>query len=170
MQITLDGAYIYTLNNGNMMSPITSKEVFTYQLDDKNGHTDSTTLTIDMVPQIVSTNPNDVLIGSAYSYTLIYHLLNSTDATGGNSADRWQNFSTARLTAEVSDFSLALPDELNDWLDLVATETRLYKSRRAQLADPEVEPRAALASVNKDLAITQRLEKAVRPATLKYCD
>lgn len=96
LQINLDGAYTYTLNNGVAMSSITSKEVFTYQLDDKMGHTDSATLTIDMAPQIVSTNQNDVLIGSAYGDTLIYHLLNGADATGGNSADRWQNFSTAQ--------------------------------------------------------------------------
>ncbi|EJD2344577.1 BapA prefix-like domain-containing protein, partial [Salmonella enterica] len=73
LQINLDGAYTYTLNNGVAMSSITSKEVFTYQLDDKRGHTDSATLTIDMAPQIVSTNQNDVLIGSAYGDTLIYH-------------------------------------------------------------------------------------------------
>ncbi|ELT5256829.1 BapA prefix-like domain-containing protein [Salmonella enterica] len=96
LQINLDGAYTYTLNNGVAMSSITSKEVFTYQLDDKMGHTDSATLTIDMAPQIVSTNQNDVLIGSAYGDTLIYHLLNGADATGGNGADRWQNFSTAQ--------------------------------------------------------------------------
>ncbi|ENR7480094.1 BapA prefix-like domain-containing protein [Salmonella enterica] len=96
LQINLDGAYTYTLNNGIAMSSITSKEVFTYQLDDKMGHTDSATLTIDMAPQIVSTNQNDVLIGSAYGDTLIYHLLNGADATGGNGADRWQNFSTAQ--------------------------------------------------------------------------
>ncbi|HDI4959167.1 TPA: BapA prefix-like domain-containing protein [Salmonella enterica] len=96
LQINLDGAYTYTLNNGVAMSSITSKEVFTYQLDDKMGHTDSATLTIDMAPQIVSTNQNDVLIGSAYGDTLIYHLLNGADATGGNGADRWQNFSAAQ--------------------------------------------------------------------------
>lgn len=96
LQINLDGAYTYTLNNGVAMSSITSKEVFTYQLDDKIGHTDSATLTIDMAPQIVSTNQNDVLIGSAYGDTLIYHLLNGADATRGNRADRRQNFSTAQ--------------------------------------------------------------------------
>ncbi|EFS3076844.1 BapA prefix-like domain-containing protein [Salmonella enterica] len=96
LQINLDGAYTYTLNNGVAMSSIASKEVFTYQLDDKRGHTDSATLTIDMAPQIVSTNQNDVLIGSAYGDTLIYHLLNGADATGGNGADRWQNFSAAQ--------------------------------------------------------------------------
>ncbi|HAB6108212.1 HlyD family efflux transporter periplasmic adaptor subunit [Salmonella enterica subsp. enterica serovar Dublin] len=56
--------------------------------------------------------------------------------------------------------SLAFPAELNGWPDLIAAETRLYKSRRAQLADTEAELRDALASVNKELAITQRLEKS----------
>ncbi|MDI8746173.1 hypothetical protein MJM83_28790, partial [Salmonella enterica subsp. enterica serovar Montevideo] len=42
----------------------------------------------------------------------------------------------------------------------IAAETRLYKSRRAQLADTEAELRDALASVNKELTITQRLEKS----------
>jgi adhesin transport system membrane fusion protein len=39
-------------------------------------------------------------------------------------------------------------------------ETRLYKSRRAQLADSMAELQDALVSVNKELAITQRLEKS----------
>ncbi|SUF92843.1 Putative HlyD family secretion protein [Salmonella enterica] len=60
--------------------------------------------------------------------------------------------SSARLTAEVSDLPLAFPAELNGWPDLIAAETRLYKSRRAQLADTEAELRDALASVNKELA------------------
>ncbi len=68
--------------------------------------------------------------------------------------------SSARLTAEVSDLPLAFPAELNGWPDLIAAETRLYKSRRAQLADTEAELRDALASVNKELTITQRLEKS----------
>lgn len=68
--------------------------------------------------------------------------------------------SSARLTAEVNDLPLAFPAELNGWPDLIAAETRLYKSRRAQLADTEAELRDALASVNKELAITQRLEKS----------
>uniref|UniRef100_UPI00398C462D Ig-like domain-containing protein n=1 Tax=Salmonella enterica TaxID=28901 RepID=UPI00398C462D len=79
LQIKLDGAYTYTLNNGVAMSSITSKQVFSYQLEDKMGHTDSATLTIDMAPQIVSTNQNDVPIRSAYGYTPIYHLLKGRD-------------------------------------------------------------------------------------------
>ncbi|MTH48529.1 type I secretion C-terminal target domain-containing protein, partial [Escherichia alba] len=93
LKINVDGSYSYTLNNGVALSSITTKETFTYSLNDTRGHTDSATLTIDMAPQVVSTAHNDVLIGSAYGDTLIYQLLNANSATGGNGVDRWSNFS-----------------------------------------------------------------------------
>lgn len=68
--------------------------------------------------------------------------------------------SSARLTAEVNDLPLTFPPSLNNWPELIASETRLYKSRRAQLADTEAELREALVSVNKELQITQRLQKS----------
>lgn len=68
--------------------------------------------------------------------------------------------SSARLTAEVNDLPLTFPASLNNWPELLASETRLYKSRRAQLADTEAELREALVSVNKELQITQRLQKS----------
>lgn len=75
--------------------------------------------------------------------------------------------SSARLTAEVNDLPLTFPASLNNWPELIASETRLYKSRRAQLADTEAELREAPVSVNKELQITQRLQKAVPPAMLR---
>lgn len=68
--------------------------------------------------------------------------------------------SSVRLYAEVNDQPLVFPDALKAWPDLLASETRLYRSRRAQLADSEAEIKDAIASVNKELAITQRLEKS----------
>lgn len=68
--------------------------------------------------------------------------------------------SSARLYAEVNDQPLTFPDSLKAWPDLLATETRLYKTRRAQLVDSLAELQDALVSVNKELAITQRLEKS----------
>lgn len=68
--------------------------------------------------------------------------------------------SSVRLYAEVNDQPLVFPDSLKAWPDLLASETRLYRSRRAQLADSEVEIKDAMTSVNKELAITQRLEKS----------
>ncbi|MEB4674188.1 Ig-like domain-containing protein [Enterobacteriaceae bacterium G50] len=96
LQIGIDGTYTYTLNSGVSVASMTTKETFTYTLNDQNGHTDSATLTINMNPQFVSTAQSDVINGSAYGDTLIYHLLNSTNATGGNGADVWNNFSLAQ--------------------------------------------------------------------------
>lgn len=68
--------------------------------------------------------------------------------------------SSVRLNAEVNDLPLKFPDSLKAWPELIASETRLYKSRRAQLSDTESDLRDALDSVNKELAITQRLVKS----------
>ena len=93
----LDGSYTYTLNNGVAISSMTSKETFTYTLNDKNGHTDTATLTINLNPQMVSTDQHDVFTGSsAYDDTVIYHLLNNANATGGNGSDEWTNFNLAQ--------------------------------------------------------------------------
>jgi hypothetical protein len=92
----IDGSYTYTLNAGVSPAAITSKETFNYTLNDQNGHTDSATLTINMNPQFVSTAQSDVINGSVYGDTLVYHLLNSADATGGNGADTWNNFTLAQ--------------------------------------------------------------------------
>lgn len=96
LQIGIDGSYTYTLNSGISPAAITSKETFNYTLNDQNGHSDSATLTINMNPQFVSTAQSDVITGSVYGDTLVYHLLNGTNATGGNGADVWHNFSLAQ--------------------------------------------------------------------------
>jgi adhesin transport system membrane fusion protein len=59
----------------------------------------------------------------------------------------------------VNDLPLKFPPSLAKWPDLIADETRLYNSRRAQLEDTQRELRAALDLANKELAITQRLVK-----------
>ena len=97
LTVGVDGHYTYTLNNGVAISTITRKETFTYTLNDQHGHTDSATLTIDMNPQTISTAQADRVVGSIYGDTLIYHLLSSNDATGGNgTTDSWSNFSLAQ--------------------------------------------------------------------------
>lgn len=85
-----------------------------------------------------------------------------SESNVGESAARYRASlaSSARLNAEVNDLPLVFPDSLRAWPDLIASETRLYKSRRAQLADSMAELQDALVSVNKELAITQRLEKS----------
>ncbi|MDR9891583.1 Ig-like domain-containing protein [Pseudenterobacter timonensis] len=96
LSIGADGQYTYTLNNGVSLSTITSKEVFNYTLTDGSGRTESASLTINMAPQFVSSEHNDLINGTAYGDTLIYQVLNNTvgNATAGNSnGDRWTNFS-----------------------------------------------------------------------------
>lgn len=96
LTMNLDGSYTYTLKPGTTVASMTTKETFTYTLNDQNGHTDTATLTINMNPQLASSSQHDVITGSAYGDTLIYHLLNANNATGGNNSDNWTNFSLAQ--------------------------------------------------------------------------
>lgn len=96
LTMNLDGSYTYALKAGVTVASMSSKETFTYTLNDQNGHTDTATLTINMNPQITSSNQHDVITGSAYGDTLIYHMLNTADATGGNNNDNWTNFNLAQ--------------------------------------------------------------------------
>ncbi|WP_435955948.1 HlyD family type I secretion periplasmic adaptor subunit [Dryocola sp. BD626] len=85
-----------------------------------------------------------------------------SESNVGESAARYRASlaSSVRLNAEVNDLPLVFPDSLKAWPDLIASETRLYKSRRAQLKDTESDLNDALVSVNKELDITQRLVKS----------
>ncbi|MCM7674889.1 Ig-like domain-containing protein [Enterobacter chengduensis] len=102
LAIGADGHYTYTLNSGVSLSSITSKETFNYTLTDATGKTDSASLTINMAPQFISSEHNDVITGTAYGDTLIYQVLNTTvgNATGGNvsssAGDHWTGFSLAQ--------------------------------------------------------------------------
>ncbi|NWA63051.1 HlyD family type I secretion periplasmic adaptor subunit [Pantoea sp. B9002] len=79
----------------------------------------------------------------------------------GESAARYRAAlaAAARLNAEVNDQPLNFPAELNKFPDLMASETRLYKTRRAQLTDATAQFKESLALANRELAITQRLAK-----------
>jgi len=85
-----------------------------------------------------------------------------SESNVGESAARYRASlaSSVRLNAEVNDSPLVFPDSLKAWPELIASETRLYKSRRAQLTDSASDIQDALVSVNKELAITQRLAKS----------
>jgi len=102
LAIGADGHYTYTLNAGISLSTITSKEVFNYTLTDAAGKTDSASLTINMAPQFISSEHNDLITGTAYGDTLIYQVLNATagNATAGNisgtTGDHWTNFSLSQ--------------------------------------------------------------------------
>ena len=85
-----------------------------------------------------------------------------SESNVGESAARYRASlaSSVRLNAEVNDLPLVFPNSLKAWPELIASETRLYKSRRAQLNDSASDIQDALVSVNKELAITQRLAKS----------
>lgn len=79
----------------------------------------------------------------------------------GESAARYRAAlaASARLYAEVNDRPLRFPEELKAFPDLIAAETRLYTTRRAQLKDSTAQIQQSLALANRELAITQRLAK-----------
>ncbi|WP_370661739.1 HlyD family type I secretion periplasmic adaptor subunit [Candidatus Pantoea formicae] len=84
-----------------------------------------------------------------------------SESNVGESAARYRAALAAasRLYAEVNDQKLTFPAELNNFPDLIASETRLYKTRRAQLTDATAQFNQSLALANRELAITQRLAK-----------
>ena len=84
-----------------------------------------------------------------------------SESNVGESAARYRAALAAasRLRAEVNDQKLTFPAELNNFPDLIASETRLYKTRRAQLTDATAQFNQSLALANRELAITQRLAK-----------
>lgn len=84
-----------------------------------------------------------------------------SESNVGESAARYRAAlaAAARLTAEVNDQPLVFPAELKKYPELVASETRLYKTRRAQLSDATAQFNQSLSLANRELAITQRLAK-----------
>ncbi len=101
LTIAADGSYSYTLDSGIDLSTITSKESFSYTLTDIDGHTSDASLTINLDLNITGTTAADTVQSTAYddtftlgegADTLVYHLLNSADATGGNGTDTWTDF------------------------------------------------------------------------------
>lgn len=105
LTIAANGSYTYTLNADVNIQNITHKEVFTYTLASSDGTITSNTFTIELHPTITGSAAADSLTSSAYddtitsgagADTLVYHLLSSADATGGNGHDSWTDFSVAQ--------------------------------------------------------------------------
>ena len=105
LTIAANGSYTYTLNADVNIQNITHKEVFTYTLASSDGTITSNTFTIELHPTITGSAAADSLTSSAYddtitsgagADTLVYHLLSSADATGGNGHDTWTDFSVAQ--------------------------------------------------------------------------
>lgn len=100
-----DGSYTYSLNSGVSVSDLTQLEQFEYTLKAPDGTLSSGNLIIDLHPQVEGSDKADTTVGSAYdtTYTLgggadtvIFNLLDSNDATGGNGHNNhWTDFSVS---------------------------------------------------------------------------
>ena len=104
LSISADGHYTYALNSAVNVQGIVHKEVFSYSLAAADGTITTNSFTIELHPTITGTAGADALTSSAYddtitagagADTLVYHLLNSADAVGGNGHDTWTDFSVA---------------------------------------------------------------------------
>lgn len=78
------------------LNNLTHKEVFNYTLNGPSDQSASATLTIDLHPQLTgsayadtmgSTAYNDTFTSGAGADSVIFHLLDNADATGGNGHD-----------------------------------------------------------------------------------
>ncbi|NLY59402.1 MAG: HlyD family efflux transporter periplasmic adaptor subunit [Gammaproteobacteria bacterium] len=85
--------------------------------------------------------------------------LTKTESNVEESASRYRATlgSVARLEAEVNDTPLKFPAELDDYPELIASETRLYHTRREGLSQTLAGVRKSLALVREELGITESL-------------
>ncbi|WP_313604525.1 HlyD family efflux transporter periplasmic adaptor subunit [Rhizobium sp.] len=67
--------------------------------------------------------------------------------------------SSTRLTAEVNQTPLTFPDELTDYPDLIASETRLYEARQHNLKETLQWIDESLALSRQELAVNEDLSK-----------
>ncbi|WP_257223874.1 type I secretion C-terminal target domain-containing protein, partial [Acinetobacter sp. YH1901134] len=120
LTINADGSYSY-LANGKV-SDLGKVDVFTYKVETLDGSSASSTLSITLGKESVlignptgGTAGDDVAVsqGGAETFTLgtgqdtlIFNVLNSTDALGGNGHDTWSDFSTSQ--GDVIDISSLL--------------------------------------------------------------
>lgn len=82
-----------------------------------------------------------------------------SESSVGESAARYRAAlaSATRLTAEVNDEKLTFPAELEKYPDLLASERRLYNTRRAQMTDSERQIKESLDLVQRELNLTVKL-------------
>ena len=100
-----DGSYSYSLREGVSVADLTQREQFDYTLKAADGTLSHGSLTIDLHPHVEGSDRADTTVSSAYddTYTLggggdtvIFNLLDSHDATGGNGQhSHWTDFSVS---------------------------------------------------------------------------
>ncbi len=132
LSVAANGHYTYTLNTDVNTQDITHKEVFSYSLASTDGTITSSSFTIDLHPTITPITGADTLTSSAYddtittgtnAETLVYHLLTSADATGGNGQDTWTDFSvSAGDKIDVSNLLIGWNDSTSNINDFVKVD------------------------------------------------
>ncbi|HBZ14643.1 MAG TPA: Ig-like domain repeat protein, partial [Pantoea sp.] len=132
LTIAANGSYTYSLNAGVDGQSITHKEVFSYTLAASDGTITTQSFTIELHPTITGTAGADTLSGGAYddtitsgagADTLVYHLLASADATGGNGHDTWTDFNVAQGDKiDVSNLLIGWNDSTSNINDFVKVD------------------------------------------------
>ena len=132
LSIAANGNYTYSLNAGVDGQSITHKEVFSYTLAASDGTITTQSFTIELHPTITGTTGADTLTGGAYddtitsgagADTLVYHLLASADATGGNGHDTWTDFNVAQGDKiDVSNLLIGWNDSTSNINDFVKVD------------------------------------------------
>ncbi|MGK3111585.1 Ig-like domain-containing protein [Candidatus Pantoea formicae] len=132
LSIAANGSYTYTLNAGVDGQSLTHKETFIYTLAATDGTITTHSFTIDLHPTITGTTGADTITGGAYddtittgagADTLVYHLLASADATGGNGHDTWTDFNVAQGDKiDVSNLLIGWNDSTSNINDFVKVD------------------------------------------------
>jgi VCBS repeat-containing protein len=132
LSIAANGSYTYSLNADVDGQSITHKEVFNYTLAASDGTITTQSFTIELHPTITGTTGADTLTGGAYNDTitsgagadtLVYHLLASADATGGNGHDTWTDFNVAQGDKiDVSNLLIGWNDSTSNINDFVKVD------------------------------------------------
>lgn len=98
-----DGSYTYTATDAKALSG--HSEEFTYKLAAPNGDASTASLSIQASVNFTASTGNDVITSTAGNDvfnaktgadTIIFKVLNSSDAAGGNGHDTWADFSKAQ--------------------------------------------------------------------------
>ena len=101
-----DGSYVYTPSTG----VIGRQEVFDYKLSVfGQDHTASLTVTVDALTTgdalrntLISGELNDTFTGNGGSDVLVYHVLESASASGGNGVDHWTDFHSGNVNTDTN--------------------------------------------------------------------
>ena len=103
LNLKADGSYTYTATDAKALSG--HSEEFTYKLAALNGDASTASLSIQASVNFTASTGNDVITSTAGNDvfnaktgadTIIFKVLNSSDAAGGNGHDTWADFSKAQ--------------------------------------------------------------------------